>query len=252
MITKDLVLDLPFADGGTSRFTDTVTGKVGKWNNTPITGWDSRLGTYMDLNGSNQDGVLNLTGKQVALQQVTIEIIHRADSVSQYKRVFHVGVTADRTHSIEFDDGWGYVFNAGWSGGGGSWSITKPAVGDIDHFFWTYDWGSTANNPIIYKNGISQTVTVRGAPSGTANNDYTKLTIGSELSTSQYWDGRIYLVRMWRRVLTAGEVTLLTNNPWAIYGNNPKAFMQVGKAAAAGAPVTSTSIFQTTNQFWGS
>lgn len=232
MITKGLVLDLSFSESNTSRFKDNVTGVYGIWNNSPIIGTNSRYGQYVELNGSNEDGVMQLIGRQQKLNQVSFQIIHQADSVSQYKRVLHIGVSGDRTHTIEFDDGWGYIFNANWSGGGGVWSIPKPTVGDIDNFIWTYDWGSTSNDPIIYKNGISQTITERSGPSGTANNDYTRLTLGSELSGGQYWDGKVWLVRMWNRVLTPGEVTILTNNPYVIYGGRTP-FMQIGNAAAA-------------------
>lgn len=237
-LTQGLVLDLPFADGSNSRFKDTVSGAYGKWTGSPPTGYNSLYGTYMDLDGSSDYGQFTLTAKQQKLTQVTIEIIQSADDVNQYVRPFHIGTTGDRTHSIEMDNGWGFVFNANWSGGGGAWSIPKPNVGDIDHFFWTYDWGSTSNDPIIYKNGLSQTVTERASPSGTANNDYTMLWVGCAEDASQKWNGKIYLIRMWRRILTAGEITILTNNPYCIYKSNSNFIQRMVGKVASGASYT--------------
>lgn len=130
------------------------------------------------------------------------------DTNGQYVRPIHLGGTGgDRDRSFEMDDGWGFVFNFDWATDGGAWSVTKPTTGSWQHYVVTYDGSSILNDPIIYKDGASVAITERVAPLGlNIRSSRTDLTVGSEASTGQYWDGRIAEVAKWNRILTPGEV----------------------------------------------
>ena len=69
------------------------------------------------------------------------------------------------------------VLIVGWSTAAGVWTIAKPSTGVWHSFIISYNKGSTANNPVIYIDGISVTVTRATAPSGTYRS-----------GTGSYWE----------------------------------------------------------------
>lgn len=160
-----------------------------------------------DFDGAS-DINYTLNSGQTSSNTITVAWWEYPDSVAQYARVWHKG-NGSNDARMEFDDSWGYVFAAGWStpgGGAGKWSITKPSTGAWVHHAVTYDWGATTNDPIIYRNGTSQTITERVAPSGSAVNNQTPFYLGSEKSTGQYYNGRVAEFAWWHRILTASEI----------------------------------------------
>jgi len=131
------------------------------------------------------------------------------DSVAQWKRVHHFGTSGDRYRTAEMDDGInGFVFNFDFTSGG-AFYVAKPSTGSWQHYTVTFDGTSTSNVPVIYKNGVSQSVTVWSAPSGTIKTGSTTLNIGSDQGSSQWWDGRIAEYGRWNRILTQAEATSL-------------------------------------------
>lgn len=163
-----------------------------------------------DFNGSS-DITYTLDAGQIGNTQESWSFWIYPDNVDQYRRPIHLGGTgSNRDRSCEMDNGWGFVFNFDWSTDGGAWSVSKPSTGSWQNYVVTYDGSSTSNDPIVYKDGSSVTVTERAAPSGAnLRGSRTDLTIGSEASTGQYWDGRIAEVAKWNRVLTTEEAASL-------------------------------------------
>jgi hypothetical protein len=106
---------------------------------------------------------------------------------------------------MEFDDGWGLALVIPWSGapGYGAWSIAKPSTGAWHNLVVTYDYGATTNDPVIYLNGVSQTVTERQAPSGSPTNDASTLRLGANATPGEYHDGRFAEFAIWNRILSA-------------------------------------------------
>ena len=100
--------------------------------------------------------------------------------------------------------GWGLAFIVEWSSSQGAWSIDYPDTA-YHNYVITYDSGDTGNDPIIYKDGTSVTVTDRLTPSGTLATDNTELNIGSNTARAQTWDGSIAEFAIWNRILTAAE-----------------------------------------------
>lgn len=163
-----------------------------------------------DLNGTTQDIRYTLNASQTTLDTITIGFWSWADSyASNYKKWFYLGSAGDREIAIEMDSGYGsptgLVFVSKWSGLPGVWSVNAPSTGSWAHVCITYDWGSTANDPIIYINGASATVTERLGPSGTKDNNSTGLYLGSEIS-SNFFDGKLAEAFIYNRILSAAEI----------------------------------------------
>lgn len=93
----------------------------------------------------------------------------------------------------------------------GDWRTPDNSISDGQwyHVAVTYDSSSTANNPVLYINGVSQTVTEFLTPSGaqisTAGTGY----IGNRSATDRSWDGRIDDFRIYSRILGAAEILRL-------------------------------------------
>lgn len=90
------------------------------------------------------------------------------------------------------------VFQYVWSGSTALWRAAHPGSGWHSVGF-TYDPSSTANDPVIYVNGSSVTVTEQTAPSGTANSgNSSALRIGNRSAGDRNWDGDLFRVAWWR------------------------------------------------------
>lgn len=92
----------------------------------------------------------------------------------------------------------------------GAWRTPTNAItlNAWQHVAVTYDGSSTANNPAIYINGTSQTVTTLFTPSGALISDAAaSARIGNTADGSCTFDGFISDVRVYNRVLSANEIS---------------------------------------------
>lgn len=105
------------------------------------------------------------------------------------------------------DAGWGMVFQVNFSGGVYVWSCPYP--GDTLWHSYTITYDGTSGGPAIYKDGVSQSITVRVTGSGTLPTDETTLIIGNRSDTTETWDGGIAEVAFWNRILSTDEITML-------------------------------------------
>lgn len=166
-----------------------------------------------NFDGTSNRIAVTLAAAQTSLSQISYSVMLFPDNVDAYRRVFHWGGSnpaAGRNMTWEFDDGVAaqWVLNADWSTTSGTWHMPKPSTGAWLQAGFSYDWGATTNDPLMYQNGVSQTVTERFAPSGTAQNTATALMIGTDNANSgsiAAWDGRMAEYAYWNRILTAGE-----------------------------------------------
>lgn len=94
-----------------------------------------------------------------------------------------------------------------WTGGAITYSWPNPTLNQWVHFLLTYDASSTANDPFVYYDNSSQTVTEEAAPSGsltTEPND--NLWIGNRMSDGlRPFLGSLAEVAIWNRVVSADE-----------------------------------------------
>ncbi len=95
----------------------------------------------------------------------------------------------------------------------GSWYVDNAIKMDTwNHICVTYDASSINNNPLIYWNGISQSVVETDAP-GTERTytRYGNVKISSS-DTTMNFDGLIQDVRVYNRILSAQEIETLYNS----------------------------------------
>lgn len=124
-------------------------------------------------------------------------------------RIIEKGASA--TEFIYNSDGaTSYQFQRNWSTGNGVWQIAQPSLNAWHHILVTYDGGATTNDPIIYIDGVSQTVTQSGAdPSGTIVTDANPVLIGNNSNNNRVFAGNICEVAIWNRILTAAEASAI-------------------------------------------
>ena len=91
----------------------------------------------------------------------------------------------------------------------GSWRTGHVIpVGEYTFITATYNRDSTSNDAVIYINGISTTVSELSTPAGTADSDAgDRLTIGKDSwNNVSHFEGKIDMVRLYNRTLSASEV----------------------------------------------
>lgn len=100
-----------------------------------------------------------------------------------------------------------YFYDRNWSGAAASWKIAIPSANAWHNIIVTYDTGATTNDPVIYVDGASVTVTENVAPSGTANTNTDAYVIGNRTNdNARNWAGDLCEFAVWDRILTATEV----------------------------------------------
>ena len=95
---------------------------------------------------------------------------------------------------------------------GGIWAITRPSTGVWKAFGWSFDFSSTANNPKMYLDGVSQTVTETSTPAGTFSTSSNPYCIGnSGVLGTRNWDGALAWHCIWNAILTDAEFLAFAN-----------------------------------------
>ncbi len=103
-------------------------------------------------------------------------------------------------------------FFQGWSTSNGEWRAPNQglATGQWYHVAVTYDRGSTANDAVLYIDGVSVTVTETSAPLGTVDDDSaSSVTIGNLVNIFRDFDGRMTDLRIYDRLLSADEIATI-------------------------------------------
>lgn len=124
----------------------------------------------------------------------------------------------------------GVVFGQYWSTTPGLsvlWSaVTGLSAGALTHIAVSYDWSSTINDPVIYINGISRTVTESpNPPSGVYLEQSSEpFKIGSLDVFDPPIDGRNYSTLIYNRILSATEVADAYNSRLAVPNYNGLVF----------------------------
>jgi len=101
-----------------------------------------------------------------------------------------------------------------FSTGNGRWASTSSiALNQWSFIAVTYDADSTANNPIIYVNGVSVSISETATPSGTRDSDVGQdMEIGNVTGGTAAFDGNMADVRIYDDALTADEVLWVYTN----------------------------------------
>jgi hypothetical protein len=113
------------------------------------------------------------------------------------------------------------MFVTRWTGVTAQWQVTAAALQAVInqwvHLAVTYDNSSTSNDPIIYLNGSSQSLTEVVSPSGTVEDDSLEnFILGNNLYPSFELSYRLRSlikdVRVYNRILTPTEISTIANN----------------------------------------
>lgn len=129
-------------------------------------------------------------------------------------RLWSIGATPDE-HVVQTASNGAFEFRRIFSGGSVSWSWNDPgskftfALSMWAHMLITYDDSSTANDPALWIDGVLQTLSTNGVPSGTANALNTSLYIGNIAGGTRAVNMRIAEVGRWNRILSNGEIAAL-------------------------------------------
>lgn len=104
-------------------------------------------------------------------------------------------------------------FYAFWSTGIGQWRSPTSSIliNTLYHAVMTYDASSTANNPKMYVNGVSKTVTKLNSPTGSwASNSGNSLRVSNNSSGTSFI-GKLQRTRIYNAILTQAQITALYN-----------------------------------------
>ncbi len=111
-------------------------------------------------------------------------------------------------------------FGARFSTTAGSWTVTRPSVDVFHHVMVTYDSTNFANDPSIWVDGVSQTVTETSTPAGLHDTTANAFCIGNRsVDSARNLDGKVAEFAVWDGVaINNAEVTLLSHgySPLAI------------------------------------
>lgn len=161
---------------------------------------------------------INFTKSALAtgLAQISYSFhVQRDSGMTGYREIFWSGGSwHDNFHSFiqHNTNNTTFDFVANWSGAEARWQVARDDSGVWTNHVVTYDYGSTSNDPIWYKNGSSVTVTEIFAPSGSSQytTDTGNLRIAAyENGSAEYWLGKIAEFGIWNRILTPTEAAIL-------------------------------------------
>jgi len=94
----------------------------------------------------------------------------------------------------------------------GKWTIPAPSFGVWSHLAITYDHSGVSDDPLIYLDGISQTVTKTQTPVGSPVSDAAAdLTVGNRSVLDGQYEGGMEGVRFYDRELSASEILTIFN-----------------------------------------
>jgi len=127
---------------------------------------------------------------------------------------YHIALSSESgsTSNIQFARGHTTTY--------GKWSFDARYItyGEWQHLVVVYDDGNVSNNPTIYLNGESMTLSETGTPVGSAESDASHaLTIGNySADATRTFAGCITEVSMWNKELSQTEVNELYNDGKAL------------------------------------
>jgi hypothetical protein len=125
------------------------------------------------------------------------------------------------------------IFVNGFSTTAGSWATPNNSLTTgLHHITVIYDAGNVANNPTIYIDGVSQSLTELTTPVGTFTSDANiELVIGGYGSTKSL-DGRVHKLIVYSDALSLAEVLSIVNSRGKVYPRDSIAFMPNLRGAA--------------------
>src|SRR3989338_8394744 len=176
-----------------------VTGKYNK--GVEFKGYSAANNAYVSLgSGSSLD---NLAARAIVAWV-------KPDNLGESNKGTILGKNYQDGWVVRLASGNNVAFSQAFSGGVVTWTTTTApiTIGSFNHVAVTYTASGTSAVPIIYVNGVAQTVT-GGTPYGSRDNDANlALHMGIEGSTKEF-DGLMDEMAVFNRVLSAAEINEL-------------------------------------------
>lgn len=143
----------------------------------------------------------------------SVHLQRQSGGEGNYGRIFQIETGAAGQQKVWGNDngdvGWGMFFQDNRVTTDGIWSHAYPTNDVWTQYVLTYDNTSTSNDPIVYKDGTSVTVTERATPNGAEVTGDSVLIVGNRSNTQRTWDGYLAEFGIWNRILSAGEAAAL-------------------------------------------
>lgn len=153
------------------------------------------------FDGANSEIVTGLTSDPT-LRSYSIWVYRMGDGDSTSPRITNKG-TVQITYATASTE---YRFIR-TSTTDGVWAFAAPPVNEWHHFGATYDEGALGNDPILYLDGIAQTLTVDTAPTGTLGvGSGDNMRLGNRATLDRSFHGMLAECAFWDALLTAGEM----------------------------------------------
>ncbi len=93
-----------------------------------------------------------------------------------------------------------------------NWTYLPPTVGVWTHILITYNQDTPTTDPIVYYNGVVQTVQTRATGTGTvAATNTNPVVIGNRAAADRSYDGTLAEFVIWDRWTTFAEIQMLAN-----------------------------------------
>ena len=194
--------------------------------------------------GTNGNDIITTQYKTTPTGTSSHSVWYFMSANTALQRIFYQGGCTSRCVALTNTTTSVLAFQRGWStstSGLASWTIPLPSVGTWHNIVVTYDATSTANAPVIYLDGVSQTVTTAVAASGTLLTGTIGYTVGAQTAGTDQLGGMVAEWATWNGViLTQADATALSKgvSPLAV-GPQPPTFF---------APLLGTGI----DSDWGS
>ncbi len=214
-VPTDSVLYLPGLDYD-NWYTGTIKDYSGQGNDEAIIGaTQKRLPSglwYLDFDGASDIGTItDATSIQNIFDAggtVDVWVNPRSDGQNDFGRIFDKGlwslyVRSEAAGKIKL------VFAKNFSGNAPNWETTATEVtlNTWSKITVTYNSSATINNPIIYVNGVSVSLTESLVPSGTRSTDVgSNLVLGNWAATTRAFDGGQALRKLHTSSKTVAQV----------------------------------------------
>ena len=127
------------------------------------------------------------------------------------RRLFDTNDATNLGQSVNMSNAGTLVYQYNRSTTAGVWTIPTPSAAAWHHIVITYDGSATTNNPVIYVDGVSQTVTTAQTPVGTLGAGNVQLYVGNRSDTLRVFNGSMEEAAVWNVILTGANVTSLYN-----------------------------------------
>lgn len=202
------------SSGGTV-YDVTINGNNGTWTdgvNDDLTEEAStgKVNGALDFDGADDVVTVNHNGALDDLDTITIAAWIKPNTQGENNggRILDKSpVNNDFLLTHNINDGFHFEARR-WDGVEGAWNSASNIIsyGAWQHVVVTYDYSSTANDPIYYFNGTMVSSAESTAPSGSVASEPGEIFIGNNDSGTRTFDGLIDDVRIYNRVLSEEEV----------------------------------------------